>query len=77
MESPGSVTMEIQDVPGNRGGRPCTRRNGGARQHLRRGVFFDAFAHGADVSMQALTKYVGGHSDLVSRIGVGGARKRL
>ena len=26
---------------------------------------FDAFAHGVDVSMQALTKYVGGHSDLL------------
>jgi cystathionine beta-lyase len=29
------------------------------------GVYFDAFAHGADVTMQALTKYVGGHSDLL------------
>jgi cystathionine beta-lyase len=29
------------------------------------GIFFDAFAHGVDVSMQALTKYVGGHSDLL------------
>jgi cystathionine beta-lyase len=29
------------------------------------GVMFDAFAHGVDVSMQALTKYVGGHSDLL------------
>ena len=29
------------------------------------GVFFDAFAHGVDISMQALTKYVGGHSDLL------------
>ena len=24
---------------------------------------FDAFAHGVDVTMQALTKYAGGHSD--------------
>ncbi|MGB0843880.1 MAG: PLP-dependent transferase, partial [Alphaproteobacteria bacterium] len=30
------------------------------------GVLFDAFAHGVDVSIQALTKYVGGHSDLLS-----------
>ncbi|WP_204316090.1 PLP-dependent transferase, partial [Serratia marcescens] len=29
------------------------------------GVYFDAFAHGVDISMQALTKYVGGHSDLL------------
>ena len=29
------------------------------------GVMFDAFAHDVDVSMQALTKYIGGHSDLL------------
>ena len=29
------------------------------------GVMFDAFAQGVDVSMQALTKFVGGHSDLL------------
>ncbi len=29
------------------------------------GVLFDAFSFGVDVSMQALTKYVGGHSDLL------------
>jgi len=29
------------------------------------GIMFDAFTHGVDVSMQALTKYVGGHSDLL------------
>ena len=29
------------------------------------GVLFDAFAHGVDVTMQAITKYVGGHSDLL------------
>jgi cystathionine beta-lyase len=29
------------------------------------GIFFDAFAHGVDVTMQAVTKYVGGHSDLL------------
>ena len=29
------------------------------------GVYFDALSHGVDVTMQALTKYVGGHSDLL------------
>jgi cystathionine beta-lyase len=28
-------------------------------------VLFDAFSFGVDISMQALTKYVGGHSDLL------------
>jgi cystathionine beta-lyase len=29
------------------------------------GVFFCAFDHGVDISIQALTKYIGGHSDLL------------
>jgi len=29
------------------------------------GVYFDAFAHGVDVVTQAITKYIGGHSDLL------------
>jgi cystathionine beta-lyase len=64
-ESPGSVTMEIQDVPAivaaaHARGVPVALDNTYAA-----GVYFDAFAHGVDVSMQALTKYVGGHSDLL------------
>jgi cystathionine beta-lyase len=65
VESPGSVTMEIQDVPAivaaaRRRTVPVALDNTYAA-----GVLFDAFAHGVDVSMQALTKYVGGHSDLL------------
>jgi len=65
VESPGSVTMEIQDVPAiveaaHRRNVPVALDNTYAA-----GVLFDAFAHGVDVSMQALTKYVGGHSDLL------------
>ncbi|QOF75105.1 cystathionine beta-lyase (plasmid) [Aminobacter sp. SR38] len=64
-ESPGSVTMEVQDVPEiarvARGcGVPVALDNTYAA-----GVLFDAFAHGVDVSIQALTKYVGGHSDIL------------
>ncbi|MDG1470008.1 MAG: cystathionine beta-lyase [Ascidiaceihabitans sp.] len=64
-ESPGSVTMEIQDVPAivaaaHARGVPVALDNTYAA-----GVYFDAFAHGVDVSMQALTKYIGGHSDLL------------
>jgi len=64
-ESPGSVTMEVQDVPAivaaaHRRNVPVALDNTYAA-----GVLFDAFAHGVDVSMQALTKYVGGHSDLL------------
>jgi len=64
-ESPGSVTMEVQDVPAiaaaARGrGIPLALDNTYAS-----GVLFDAFRHGVDISMQALTKYVGGHSDIL------------
>lgn len=64
-ESPGSVTMEIQDVPAiaeaaHRAGVTVALDN-----TYSAGVMFDAFAHGVDVTMQALTKYIGGHSDVL------------
>jgi len=63
-ESPGSITMEIQDIPAITA---VARRSGiltALDNTYSAGVLFDAFGHGIDVSMQALTKYVGGHSDL-------------
>jgi cysteine-S-conjugate beta-lyase len=64
-ESPGSVTMEVQDVPAI----AAVAREKGVVTALDNtysaGVYFDAFAHGVDITMQALTKYVGGHSDLL------------
>jgi cystathionine beta-lyase len=65
VESPGSITMEVQDIPAiaeaaHRHGALVVIDNTWAA-----GIYFDAFAHGADVTMQALTKYVGGHSDLL------------
>ena len=64
-ESPGSVTMEVQDIPAiceaaHRAGALVVLDNTWSA-----GVLFDAFAHGVDITMQALTKYVGGHSDLL------------
>jgi cystathionine beta-lyase len=64
-ESPGSITMEVQDVPAI--AEAAHRRNAlvVTDNTWSAGVYFDAFAHGADVTTQALTKYVGGHSDLL------------
>jgi cysteine-S-conjugate beta-lyase len=64
-ESPGSITMEVQDVPAiadlaHEAGALVVLDNTWAA-----GIYFDAFAHGVDLTMQALTKYVGGHSDLL------------
>jgi cystathionine beta-lyase len=57
--------MEIQDIPAI----TSIARSRGIVTALDNtysaGVLFDAFAHGIDVTMQALTKYVGGHSDLL------------
>jgi len=65
VESPGSITMDVQDVPAI----VSAARKRGVKVALDNtwsaGVLFDAFAHGVDVTMQALTKYVGGHSDLL------------
>ena len=64
-ESPGSISMEVQDVPAI----SAAAHTVGALVVLDNtwsaGVYFDAFAHGVDVTMQALTKYVGGHSDFL------------
>jgi cystathionine beta-lyase len=64
-ESPGSITMEVQDVPAiaeavHSAGAVLALDNTWAA-----GIYFDAFAHGVDITMQALTKYIGGHSDLL------------
>jgi cysteine-S-conjugate beta-lyase len=64
-ESPGSISMEVQDVPAiatvaHGAGAIVTMDNTWSA-----GVHFDALAYGVDITMQALTKYVGGHSDLL------------
>jgi len=64
-ESPGSISMEVQDIPAisdaaHKIGTLIILDNTWAA-----GVYFDAFAHGVDITMQALTKYVGGHSDFL------------
>jgi cysteine-S-conjugate beta-lyase len=64
-ESPGSITMEVQDVPAIA---QAAHRHGALvalDNTWSAGIYLDAFAHGVDVTMQALTKYVGGHSDLL------------
>jgi cysteine-S-conjugate beta-lyase len=64
MESPGSLTFEIVDVAGvaalarARGVITLVDNTWAA------GLFYKPLAHGADISIQALTKYVGGHSDV-------------
>ncbi|MGE0210315.1 MAG: cystathionine beta-lyase [Parvibaculaceae bacterium] len=63
VESPGSQTMEVQDVPAIA---EAARKAGiltAIDNTWATGAYFPAIAAGCDISMQALTKYVGGHSD--------------
>ena len=64
-ESPGSLTFDVQDVPAI--AEAAHRR--GALLLLDNtwsgGWFFKPFDHGVDVSIQAATKYIAGHSDVV------------
>lgn len=64
-ESPGSQTMEVQDVPAIA---DAAHKNGCLAfldNTWSAGHYFNAFAHGCDISIQAATKYIGGHSDLM------------
>ena len=64
-ESPGSITMEVQDVPAIAEAAHQRAAMVALDNTYSAGVYFDAFAHGVDVTSQALTKYIGGHSDLL------------
>jgi cystathionine beta-lyase len=64
-ETPGSITMEMQDIPAIVAAAKPHKIPVAIDNTYAAGVLFDAFGHGVDVSMQALTKYVGGHSDLL------------
>lgn len=64
VESPGSLSLEMQDVAAltrlakARGVLTLADNTWGA------GYLFKPLDHGVDISVQALTKYVGGHSDV-------------
>jgi cystathionine beta-lyase len=64
-ESPGSITMEVQDIRAIAGA--ARRKNVvvAIDNTYAAGVLLDAFELGADVSIQSLSKYIGGHSDLL------------
>jgi cystathionine beta-lyase len=65
LESPGSLTFEIQDVPllaqlARRRGAISVIDNTWATP-----LYFQPLRHGVDVSVHAITKYIGGHADLL------------
>lgn len=64
-ESPGSATMEVQDIPAIVAAARARDVLVALDNTYSAGVLFDAFEHGVDLSIQALTKYIGGHSDVM------------
>ena len=64
-ESPGSITMEIQDIPVIAAAAHARNVKVVLDNTWSAGVLFDAFDHGVDITMQAVTKYIGGHSDVL------------
>lgn len=69
-ESPGSLTFEVQDIPRigevcRRYGIPVVVDNTWATPY-----FFKPLRHGADIAIQAATKYVVGHSDAMLGVAV-------
>ncbi len=64
-ESPGSITMEVQDLPAIVAAAHAHNVLVVLDNTWSAGVLLDAFHHGVDVTMQAVTKYIGGHSDLL------------
>lgn len=62
-ESPGSQTMEVQDVPAIAEAAHRKSCLVFFDNTWTAGHYFSAFAHGCDVAIQAATKYLAGHAD--------------
>ena len=65
VESPGSGTMEVQDLPAIVAAARARGVLVGCDNTWASPLLFKPLALGADFAMEALTKYVGGHSDLL------------
>lgn len=75
VEAPGSLTFEMQDIPAiaaaaHRHGAVVIMDNTWGTP-----LYFKPFAHGVDISVQAATKYIVGHSDAL--LGVATATREL
>lgn len=69
-ESPGSLTFEMQDVPAIvKAAHAHDNGSGGAAVLIDNTwatpLFFQPLRHGVDLSIQAATKYIGGHADVM------------
>jgi cystathionine beta-lyase len=65
VESPGSMTLEVQDVPAIVTAAHARRAKVAADNTWATPLRFKPLAHGVDFSVCALSKYVAGHSDVM------------
>jgi len=63
LESPGSLTFEVQDVPAIAEAAHARDITVVMDNTWSAGFYFQPFSHGVDVSIQAATKFIVGHSD--------------
>ncbi len=64
-ESPGSLTFEVQDVPAIAAAAKAHGASVLIDNTWATPLLFQPLAHGVDLSIQAVTKYVGGHADVM------------
>jgi cysteine-S-conjugate beta-lyase len=64
-ESPGSLTFEVQDVPAIAGVAHARGASVLLDNTWATPLLYPALSRGVDLSIQAVTKYVGGHADLM------------
>ncbi len=65
LEAPGSQSFEVQDVPAITAAAKSHGITTIIDNTWATPLFFNAHAHGCDISVEAATKYLGGHSDLL------------
>lgn len=64
-ESPGSLTFEVQDVPAIAGVAHARGASVLLDNTWATPLLYPALSRGVDLSIQAVTKYIGGHADLM------------
>ena len=65
VESPGSTTMEVQDIPAIAAAAHAHGALVGCDNTWATPLNFKPLKHGVDFSIEAITKYISGHSDLL------------
>jgi len=77
VESPGSLSFEVQDVPAIAAAAKARNCLTVCDNSWAAGLFFKPLAHGVDIVIQAATKYIVGHSDAMLGVIVTGTPEQF